>query len=272
MKKPSSGISLKITDENTCMKRKQIAAANWKMNLTYQQAEKLIDEVFEADIKLDDHQYVLFAVPFPYLIMANSEVAEEKNYYSCAQNCHHEKSGAYTGEISAEMIHSINTKYCILGHSERREYFREANADIARKLDLCIENFITPLFCCGEPLEIREKGSQNQYVEQQLKESLFHLPAEKIREIVIAYEPIWAIGTGKTATAGQAQEMHAHMRNVIKDQYGDEVAAVIPILYGGSVKAGNAKEIFSSPDVDGGLVGGASLIAQDFVQIIRSLK
>lgn len=252
--------------------RKQIAAANWKMNCTYQQAEKLLSDVLKAGISLAPHQEVLFAVPFPYLIMTNSEVAEETNYFTAAQNCHHKASGAYTGEVSAEMLQSIRIQYCIVGHSERREYFAESNQVLADKLDRCLGNGITPVFCCGEALPIREAGEQNSFVETQLRESLFHLSADQLRTIVIAYEPIWAIGTGKTATAAQAQEMHAHLRSVLRDQYGQEVADEIPILYGGSVKANNAQELFSSPDVDGGLVGGASLVANDFIEIIRALK
>ncbi|ULQ57538.1 triose-phosphate isomerase [Flavihumibacter rivuli] len=252
--------------------RKQIAAANWKMNLTYQQGEKLLDDILKAKHQLKDHQQVIFAVPFPYLIMANSVVANEKNFSVAAQNCYHKKSGAYTGEVAAEMLHSIGIRYCVIGHSERREYFSESNQDLADKLNLLLENGITPIFCCGEPLAIREAGTQNSYVEVQLKESLFHLGAEQVKGIIIAYEPIWAIGTGKTASSAQAQEMHAHLRKVLADQYGDAVANEVSILYGGSVKAANAAEIFGQPDVDGGLVGGASLLAEEFSTIIASLK
>lgn len=252
--------------------RKQIAAANWKMNCTYQQGEELLDKILGANISLADHQQVVFAVPFPYLIMANSEVADEKNYFIAAQNCYNKKSGAYTGEVSAEMLHSIGIKYCVLGHSERREYFQESNKMLAEKIDLCLEFDITPIFCCGEPLSIREAGTQNAYVETQLKESLFHLPDSAISKIVIAYEPIWAIGTGKTASSDQAQEMHAHLRSVLAKQYGPLLAGNVSILYGGSVKAGNAKDLFARPDVDGGLVGGASLSAEEFIAIINALK
>ena len=252
--------------------RKQIAAANWKMNLTYQQGEKLLDDILGAEIELANHQLAIFAVPPPYLLMTRSEVEEEQNYYPAAQNCHHKKSGAYTGEVSVEMLHSMNINYCIVGHSERREYNAETNAMLADKVNLCFEHFITPIFCCGEALAIREAGTQNDFVAAQLKESLFHLPADKIKNIVIAYEPIWAIGTGKTATTEQAQEIHKYLRSVIAGEYGDAVANEIPILYGGSVKANNAKELFSCPDVDGGLVGGASLVAADFIEIIKALK
>lgn len=252
--------------------RKQIAAANWKMNMTFQQGEKLLDDILDARIVLGKDQMALFAVPYPYLLMTRSEVADDTNYYAAAQNCSDKKSGAYTGEVSAEMLRSIGIVYCVVGHSERREYFNETNAILAEKVNLCLANHMTPVFCCGEPLSIREAGTQNSYVEQQLKESLFHLPADKVKDIVIAYEPIWAIGTGKTASTEQAQEMHAYLREVIARQYGKGVADEVSILYGGSVKAGNAKELFSCPDVDGGLVGGASLVADDFITIIKSLK
>lgn len=252
--------------------RNQIAAANWKMNLTFQQGEKLLDEILAAEIKLKDHQKAIFAVPFPYLTMARSEVAEDKNYHAAAQNCYHKKSGAFTGEVSVEMLHSLNINYCIVGHSERREYFGETNGVLAEKVNLCLENFITPIFCCGEALAIREAGAQNEFVARQLSESLFHLSSDHVKKIVIAYEPIWAIGTGKTATIDQAQEMHAHLRSIIAGHFGGSIANEIPVLYGGSVKANNAKELFSCPDVDGGLVGGASLVAKDFIEIIRSLK
>jgi len=252
--------------------RKQIAAANWKMNCTYQQGEKLLDDILAANIALADHQQVIFAVPFPYLIMAKSETEDENNYFVAAQNCYHKKSGAYTGEVSVEMINSIGITYCVLGHSERREYFNESNQQLAEKINLCLENDITPIFCCGEPLNIREAGTQNSYVETQLKESLFHLSDKDLQRLVIAYEPIWAIGTGKTATSEQAQEMHAYLRSVLAKQYGGKTADAVSILYGGSVKANNAKELFSCPDVDGCLVGGASLNAGEFITIINSLK
>lgn len=252
--------------------RKQIATANWKMNLTFQQGEKLLDDILGVKIKLSKDQRVIFAVPYPYLLMTRSEVGEELNYHVSSQNCYHKKSGAFTGEVSAEMLHSIGVTYCVIGHSERREYFNESNAVLAEKVNLCLENFMTPIFCCGETLSIREAGTQNDFVTVQLKESLFHLPADKIKDIVIAYEPIWAIGTGKTASTEQAQEMHAHLRSIVAAHYGNEIAVQVSILYGGSVKANNAKELFSCPDVDGGLVGGASLVAADFIEIIKALK
>jgi triosephosphate isomerase len=252
--------------------RKQIAAANWKMNLTYQQAEKLLDEVLSAKIELGPDQLTVFAVPFPYLIMANSAVANQQNYFIAAQNCYDKKSGAYTGEVSVEMLESVGIKYCVIGHSERREYFGESNQTLADKVNICLQYEITPIFCCGEPLPVREKEEQNKYVQVQLEESLFHLAADELKRVVIAYEPIWAIGTGKTASTEQAQEMHSHLRSVLAGKYGQDVANEISILYGGSVKANNAAELFASPDVDGGLVGGASLVASDFIKIIQALK
>lgn len=252
--------------------RKQIAAANWKMNLTYLEGQQLLSDIMEHDLGSKENHEVIFAVPFPYLIMAKEKTIVLKNYYIAAQNCSNKKSGAYTGEISVDMLNSINIKHCIIGHSERREYFNESNLDLSEKTDLLLSAEMTPIFCSGEPLAIREAGTQNDYVAKQLKESLFHLSFEDIKKVVIAYEPIWAIGTGKTATTEQAQEIHAYLRSVIAEQYGAEVADEVSILYGGSVKPGNAKELFSCPDVDGGLVGGASLVAIDFIEIIKALK
>jgi triosephosphate isomerase (TIM) len=252
--------------------RKQIAAANWKMNLTLQQGENLIDELLKTPLDVKDNQEVVFGVPFPYLTAVNAKLADKKNVFTAAQNCSNKKSGAYTGEVSAEMLQSINIPYVILGHSERREYFNESNATLAEKVNICFEYGLKPIFCCGESLNIREAGTQNSFVEAQLKESLFHLTPQQLTGFVIAYEPIWAIGTGKTATSDQAQEMHAHIRSVFAAQYGNDVANSISILYGGSVKAANATEIFGKPDVDGGLVGGASLIAAEFAAIINGLK
>jgi triosephosphate isomerase (TIM) len=252
--------------------RKQIAAANWKMNKTYEEAEKLLDNIIKAEISLQPHQLAIFSVPFPYLAIADSKLSGRKNYAVAAQNCSNKKSGAYTGEVSAEILQSLGIQYCIVGHSERREYFKETNLEIAEKINLCLEYDIEPIFCCGEPLEIREAGTQNDFVAIQLKESLFHLSAGQLGHIVIAYEPIWAIGTGKTATTAQAQEIQFYIRTVLAENYSKEAADALSILYGGSVKASNAKELFSCPDVDGGLVGGASLVATEFIQIIHSLK
>lgn len=251
--------------------RKKIAAANWKMNLTYQQGVALTDELLSMPHTLQPHHEVMLAVPFPYLQMAAEKIRGKEQVFIAAQNCYSKKSGAYTGEVSVEMLTSMGIRHVVLGHSERREYFNESNQFLADKINLCLDAGITPVFCCGEPLHIREAGTQDAFVSKQLEESLFHLDASQIQKIVIAYEPIWAIGTGKTATSEQAQEIHAHLRKLLADKYGDAIADGISILYGGSVKGSNAKEIFSQPDVDGGLVGGASLQAAEFNTIINSL-
>ena len=190
--------------------------------------------------------------------------------YTAAQNCHQMDAGAYTGEISASMLQSIGVEYVIIGHSERREYFGETNELLAEKVVAALNHGLQPIFCCGEPLSIREAEDQEAYVTNQLTASLFHLSADNLKQIVIAYEPIWAIGTGKTASAAQAQEMHAFIRNLFKERYSEQVADDLTILYGGSVKPNNAKEIFSKPDVDGGLIGGASLKAEDFFAIVNA--
>ena len=252
--------------------RKQIAAANWKMNLTLTEGEALLDAINAKPHSLAPNQEAIFAVPFPYISMAQAKVGAKNNVFVAAQNCSNKLSGAFTGEVSVTMLQSMCVKYVVIGHSERREYFNESNELLAQKVDICLENKTTPIFCCGEPLEIRESATQNVYVAKQLTESLFHLSEEAIAHVVIAYEPIWAIGTGKTASSEQAQEMHAYIRSHIASKYGQSIADSISILYGGSVKSANAVEIFSQPDVDGGLVGGASLIADEFVAIINALK
>lgn len=252
--------------------RKQIAAANWKMNLTLAEGQRLIEDLLAEPHELKNDQLAIFAVPFPYLIPIQQLLEGKKNVYVAAQNIASTNNGAYTGEVSAAMLNSINIRYAVIGHSERREYYHESNEILAEKVNRALEQNIIPIFCCGEPLSIRETESQNSYVEQQLRKSLFHLEAEKMKNFIIAYEPIWAIGTGKTASSDQAEDMHVHIRSVIEKQYGSEIADSVSILYGGSVKAGNASEIFSKPNVDGGLVGGASLVAKEFAAIINSLK
>lgn len=252
--------------------RKQIAAANWKMNLSISEASTLLDQLIAASPNLAANQEAVFAVPAIYIPLATQKLAGMNHVYVAAQNCHPKANGAYTGEISAPMLASVGVKHIVLGHSERRAYFNESDAFLAEKTDAVLAAGSTPIFCCGEPLEIREAGTQNSFVETQLKNSLFHLSANQITKVVIAYEPIWAIGTGKTASSDQAQEIHAYIRSVFAAKYGQDIADQISILYGGSVKAANAREIFSQPDVDGGLVGGASLIATEFTAIINALK
>ncbi len=252
--------------------RKQIAAANWKMNLSLHEATTLLDQIIASDPQLTADQQAIFAVPAIYIPLAVQKLVGKTNVFVAAQNCHQKTNGAYTGEISPSMFASVGVQHIVLGHSERREYFAESDTLLAEKTDAVLAIGSTPIFCCGEPLEIREAGTQNSFVEAQLKNSLFHLSAEQIVKVVIAYEPIWAIGTGKTASSEQAQEIHAYIRSVFAAKYGQSIADQISILYGGSVKAANAKEIFSQPDVDGGLVGGASLIATEFEAIIKALK
>jgi len=251
--------------------RKKIAAANWKMNLTWQQGNELVQSLLGATPSMQDTHQVILSVPFPYLASVSSMTKGTSGYQVAAQNCHHLAAGAYTGEVSAGMLASIGIPYCLVGHSERREYNGETNAVLADKLVRCIENSIRPIFCCGEPLAIRDLGQQNEYVARQLQESLFVLSAEQVGQAVIAYEPIWAIGTGRTASSEQAQAMHLHIRQVLEVHYGQQLAGQIPILYGGSVKASNADELFACPDVDGALVGGASLVASEFTAIVNAL-
>jgi triosephosphate isomerase len=252
--------------------RQQIAAANWKMNCTLQQAEELLNKLATVSDFNSVNRIVIVAVPAPYLLLAKQKLAHQTNMFVAAQNCFTKKSGAYTGEISAEMLQSMDINYVLIGHSERREYFNENNTMLAEKVNLALEYEVTPIFCCGESLSIREAGNQNEFVAQQLKDSLFQLSAAQIVKVVIAYEPIWAIGTGKTASSAQAQEMHQHIRKALEIQYGSNIADAVSVLYGGSVKGNNAVEIFSQPDVDGGLVGGASLVAEEFVAIMNALK
>ncbi|MFB6453681.1 triose-phosphate isomerase [Chitinophaga sp. Hz27] len=251
--------------------RKKIVAGNWKMNLTLAQGEQLINDILATGLKLTEGQEVVICTPFPYLTKAKALLKNYQGFYVGAQNCHSEKAGAYTGEVAAEMLKSIDVDYVILGHSERREYFQESNAMLAKKVDQALASGLKPIFCCGEPLEIRQAETQNAYVAKQLEESLYHLTEEQLKDVVIAYEPIWAIGTGLTASAAQAQDMHAFIRSQIAAKYGREAALRISILYGGSAKPGNAEELFACPDVDGGLIGGASLVAADFTAIVSKL-
>ncbi|MBT1704364.1 triose-phosphate isomerase [Chryseosolibacter indicus] len=251
--------------------RQKIVAGNWKMNKTLEEANILASEIMgmvadevKGDVK------VVFCTPFPYLLPIKNMLGNNPRISVGAQNCSEHESGAYTGEVSAAMIKSINVPYVILGHSERRQYFGEDGKLLAKKIDVSLKHGLTPIFCCGEPLEVRERNEHESLVKQQVEESLFHLDAASLQKIVIAYEPVWAIGTGKTATAQQAQEMHGVIRKHIAGKYGQQVADSISILYGGSVNAGNARELFACPDVDGGLVGGASLKSREFTDIIKS--
>ena len=241
------------------------------MNLNFEEGQKLTSEI--VNMLKDENVKDVIAVinpPFVHLYPAKKLIGDTPNLSLGSQNCSDKASGAYTGEISAGMLASFGAKYVILGHSERREYFKETNELLTAKTRQALDNDLTPIFCCGEPLGIREAGTHEEYVKQQLTESLFGFSAAEMSKIVIAYEPIWAIGTGRTASSDQAQEMHAALRAHLAGKFGSDLANDISILYGGSCNPTNAKEIFSKPDVDGGLIGGASLKSRDFVEIIKS--
>ena len=247
--------------------RKKVVAGNWKCNTTLEEGIALAKEV-NSLVNTNDVVVVL-GTPFIHLTEVVKTVTNKAISVS-AQNCAAEPKGAFTGEVSAAMVKSTGAKYVILGHSERREYYGETSAILNKKLALALENGLTPIYCCGEPLSIREAGTQNAYVVKQLEETIFALSVSDFNKLIIAYEPIWAIGTGKTATTQQAQDMHKVIRDAIAAKMGKEAAEGISILYGGSCNAANAKELFANPDVDGGLIGGASLKAADFNTIISS--
>ncbi|HTE30127.1 MAG TPA: triose-phosphate isomerase [Chryseolinea sp.] len=252
--------------------RKKIVAGNWKMNKTLEEANALTSEI--KGMVLDEVKgavTVILCPPSPYLVSLKKLIGNESRLSLAAQNCSEFESGAYTGEVSAAMLASIGIPYVILGHSERRQYFGEDGQLLAKKIDVAQKNGLTPIFCCGEPLEVRENNDHEALVKRQVGQSLFHLDDAHLQKVIIAYEPVWAIGTGKTASSQQAQDMHAVIRKHLASKYGDTVANAISILYGGSVNAGNAKELFACPDVDGGLVGGASLKSRDFTDIIKSV-
>ncbi len=249
--------------------RKQIVAGNWKMNTTLQEGVALAKDVNEALKNVTPNCDVIIAVPFTHLASIN-EVIDNNKLGLGAENCADKKSGAYTGEVSASMVASTGAKYVILGHSERRQYYGETAETLKEKVALAFENALTPIFCIGEVLEERENNTHFDVVKSQIEDALFHLSAEDFGKIILAYEPVWAIGTGKTATDDQAEEMHAFIRNVIAEKYGKNVADEISILYGGSCKPSNAKELFAKPNVDGGLIGGASLQADSFMGIVTA--
>lgn len=239
------------------------------MNKTAAEALQLTDELLNGLRPFPAGVEVAIMPPFPYL-MSVAEKIKTTPVKLGAQNCSEHPWGAYTGEVSAPMLKSAGVTYVIIGHSERRQYFGEEGALLAQKTDAALASQLLPVFCCGEPLVVREDNRHFDLVKMQLEEGLFHLPPEAITKVVIAYEPVWAIGTGKTATPAQAQEMHAFIRRQLADKYGNQVAEQVRILYGGSVNAANANSLFACADVDGGLVGGASLKAAEFLQIVRA--
>ncbi|MFH0761060.1 MAG: triose-phosphate isomerase [Bacteroidota bacterium] len=249
--------------------RTKLVAGNWKMYKTFQEAEELTDQIVRTiEILNPEHVEVVLCPPAPYLEMV-LDLTDETFIAVGAQNINDHEFGAYTGEISAPMLQSMNAEYCIIGHSERRKYFHESNESLAQKVVSALKHGIIPIFCCGEVLPEREAGKHFSVVKAQLRESLFPLEEKEFRQVVIAYEPVWAIGTGVNATPEQAKEMHAYFRRLIANHYNEPVAQDTLILYGGSCNAKNATELFSQPDVDGGLIGGASLKAEEFVEIVR---
>jgi triosephosphate isomerase (TIM) len=250
--------------------RQKIVAGNWKMNTDFQSAEDLLFDMVDLLKEKGKGQTVIIACPPALYLEMATDIAIENDFLVGAQNCSEFDSGAYTGEISPMMINSVGVTHVIIGHSERRAYFAETNQIVSAKVDAVLRNNMVPIFCCGEVKSERESGIHFDVVRTQVSEALFHLKGEQIENLIIAYEPVWAIGTGLTATPDQAQEMHAFIRGLISSKFGASVAANTSILYGGSCNAKNARELFSQPDVDGGLIGGASLKAEDFVTIINS--
>ncbi len=251
--------------------RTKIVAGNWKMNKTYKETKALVKELDHSikDVTLSNTR-VIIAPTFVNLQKA-SKMTRKSVIEVAAQNMHQLDSGAYTGEVSAPMIKAVHVNVVILGHSERREYFGETDALLAQKVDAALKNDLEVIFCFGEVLEDRKSGNHFKVVERQIKNALFHLDSEDWSKIILAYEPVWAIGTGETASPDQAQEMHAFIRELVAERYLSDVAEEVSILYGGSVKPGNAQEIFSKTDVDGGLIGGAALKVDDFMSIIKAI-
>lgn len=254
--------------------RKKIIAGNWKMNTTMQEAIQLVQAIVAnyQTLELSGQKEVVIAPPFPYINIIANYLADFTYMFCAAQNCSEHEQGAYTGEVAAKMIASCGAKYVIIGHSERRQYFNETNEILLQKINQAQQQNLIPIFCCGESLEIRESNTYFSFIKAQLDNCIFLLDEVNFKKIIIAYEPIWAIGTGKTATPEQAQEIHAFIRNEIAKKYNAAIANEISILYGGSVNAKNATDLFNCADIDGGLVGGASLKADEFISIIKAMQ
>ena len=248
--------------------RKKIVAANWKMNKTLQEAQTLVKKIL-LGVSNDDVQKIIFP-PTPYITELVALLKESPSFSVGAQNLYHAESGAFTGETSASAIASCGANHVIIGHSERRQYFNETAEQLKQKISLALKHKLTPVYCVGEKLNERESNHYFTAVKNQIQEVLFHLPTNEFKNVIIAYEPVWAIGSGLTATPEQAQEMHAFIRLALTEKQGSDTANEISILYGGSCNAKNAKELFACPDIDGGLIGGASLVAEDFIQIMNS--
>ncbi|MCT4580163.1 MAG: triose-phosphate isomerase [Flavobacteriales bacterium] len=247
--------------------RKKIVAGNWKMNMNHQEALALYNGLVSNETQLDENVQVIVAPPSIYL----SEFSQIKTnrIRLAAQNCSEHEKGAYTGELSAGMLVSIGVQYCLVGHSERREYFGETNELLKEKVNVLLENNRTPIYCFGEVLAEREAGNHFNTVKEQVVKALFHLDETQITKVILAYEPVWAIGTGVTASPEQAQEIHEFVRELLAEKYGQTIAEEISILYGGSCKPANAKELFANPDVDGGLIGGAALKTETFIPVVN---
>ena len=250
--------------------RKKIIAGNWKMNLDKIDSINLTSKILKNTEQEKDKKIIL-SPPFIYLEQLVADCSERKDILIAAQNCSENGNGAYTGEVSAQMIKSIGVDYVIIGHSERRQYFNESHEVLNNKLSQALSNNLKVIFCCGENINQRDNNEFLDVINNQLSSTVFNLSAVDFSKIIIAYEPIWAIGTGKNATSEQAQEMHNYIRTIVSEKYGNEAANNVSILYGGSCKPSNAKSIFSQIDIDGGLIGGASLKSDDFISIINSI-
>tara|TARA_B100001057_G_scaffold394911_1_gene404272 strand:+ start:1429 stop:2193 length:765 start_codon:yes stop_codon:yes gene_type:complete len=252
---------------------KNIIAANWKMNNDEYASKTLTYDFLKLLNAQNNHSTLkLLCVPYPYLSLIDNMCKGNESVKVGAQNCSSYERGAFTGEVSTEMLKSLGIEYVIIGHSERREFFSEDNKTLHDKVELSLANKITPIFCCGEPLEVRNNGNHKDFVLSQLQETIYNLSADGFSEVIIAYEPIWAIGSGMTASVEDIQEMHSAIRSSIKTKYGSAISRNTSILYGGSVKPINAKDIFDLEDVNGGLIGGASLVANDFFDIVNSIS
>jgi triosephosphate isomerase len=253
------------------MTRKKIVAGNWKMNLNWEEAFDLASAIKAKSAEISGVQKIIFP-PFPYLQMLSLIFKEDQDFYVGAQNCSEHEKGAYTGEVSASMVRSSGSNFVLIGHSERRTYFSETNEQLKQKIDQALKCGLNIIFCFGEVLSERKNNTHFKTVETQLREVLEHFPKAQLGQLVLAYEPVWAIGTGETATPQQAQEMHAFVRKTLASIFSEQIAQELPILYGGSCNAQNAKELFGCADVDGGLIGGASLKADDFCTIMKSFS
>lgn len=252
--------------------RRNVVAGNWKMNNNFDEAEELISEIATwLEDHMVDNTEVILCPPYIYMEMA-TDVSIESHFAVGSQNVSQFDNGAFTGEISAKMLSDMDVEYCIIGHSERRKYFGETDEIIAEKIVKALKEEVSPIFCCGELKEERESGQHKSRVKNQIIKALSKLTAEDMDNVIIAYEPVWAIGTGLTASPEQAQEMHAYIRELLLEMFGPETANNTTIIYGGSCNAGNAHELFEQPDVDGGLIGGASLNAKEFIKIIHAFQ